>query len=127
LPKEAIISSPHCIERAENLLVDVLSAYTNDRAVSVLNNAANLATNIAYKPFGGMTSITYGNGIAGTVGYDNQYRITSIAAGAVQNLSYSQYDANGNITGISNTLDATKNKSFTRNTLGTLLLTLQNT
>jgi YD repeat-containing protein len=120
LPKEAIISSPHCIERAENLLVDVLSAYTNDRAVSVLNNAANLATNIAYKPFGGMTSITYGNGIAGTVGYDNQYRITSIAAGAVQNLSYSQYDANGNITGISNTLDATKNKSFTYDTLDRL-------
>ena len=28
--------------------------YTNDKVVSVLNNAANLATSINYKPFGGM-------------------------------------------------------------------------
>ena len=27
---------------------------SNDRAVSVLNNAANLVTNITYKPFGGI-------------------------------------------------------------------------
>ena len=62
--------------------------YTNDRAVSVLNGAANLATNITYKPFGGMSSVTYGNGLTGTIGYDNQYRITGITAGTVMNLSY---------------------------------------
>ena len=88
--------------------------------MSVLNNAANLATNITYKPFGGMSSLTYGNGLNGTIGYDNQYRNTSISAGAVQNLSYSQYDANGNITAITNALDATKNKSFTYDTLDRL-------
>ncbi len=86
--------------------------YTNDRVVSVLNNAANLATNINYKPFGGMSSVTYGNGIAGTISYDNQYRISGIQAGAVLNLSYGSYDANGNITGITNTLDPTQNKTF---------------
>jgi len=94
--------------------------YTNDRAVSVLNNAANLATNISYKPFGGMSSLTYGNGIAGTTGYDNQYRVTSITAGTAMNLSYASYDANGNITAITNALDATKNKSFTYDNLDRL-------
>ena len=29
--------------------------YSNDRAVSVLNNAATLVSNINYKPFGGVS------------------------------------------------------------------------
>ena len=94
--------------------------YTNDRAVSVLNNAANLATDIAYKPFGGMTSIIYGNGLTGSIGYDNQYRISNITTGSVMNLSYSSYDANGNITGITNILNPTKNKAFTYDALDRL-------
>lgn len=94
--------------------------YTNDRAVSVLNGAANLASNITYKPFGSMNAITYGNGLGGTIGYDNQYRISSITAGAVLSLSYTGYDNNGNITAITDSLDATKNKSFTYDNLDRL-------
>ena len=86
--------------------------YSNSKVSSVLNNAANLATNIQYKPFGPISSLTYGNGLAGSISYDNQYRITGIVAGTVMNLSYPTYDANGNITAINNVLDATKNKSF---------------
>ena len=85
---------------------------TNDRAVSVLNNATNLATNIQYKPFGGVSSLTYGNGLTGSIRYDNQYRVTSITAGAVMNLNYPTYDANGNIKAINDVLDATRNKAF---------------
>jgi RHS repeat-associated protein len=70
--------------------------------------------------FGGMSGITYGNGLAGSISYDNQYRITGITAGTVMNLSYSQYDANGNITAITNALDGTKNKSFSYDTLDRL-------
>jgi len=94
--------------------------YANDKAVSVLNNAANLATNINYKPFGGLSSITYGNGIIGTVNYDNQYRISSITASPVMSLNYSSYDSNGNITAINNTLDVAKNKSFSYDSLDRL-------
>ncbi len=94
--------------------------YTNDRAVSVLNGAANLASSITYKPFGGMNAITYGNGLSGTIGYDNQYRISSITAGAVLNLGYTGYDSNGNITAITDSLDASKNKSFTYDNLDRL-------
>jgi len=93
--------------------------YTNDNAVSVLNNAANLVTNINYKPFGGMASLTYGNGIVGTIGYDNQYRLSSIQVSGILNLT-SGFDANGNITGITNALDATKNKLFTYDALDRL-------
>ena len=93
--------------------------YTNDNAVSVLNGVTNLATNINYKPFGGMSSITYGNGLAGSIGYDNHYRIVSMATGTLQNLIYAD-DANGNITGVTNNLDATKNKTFTYDALDRL-------
>ena len=40
--------------------------------------------------------MTYGNGLSLGQGYDTQYRITSIAAGQVLNLTYS-YDPNGNV------------------------------
>lgn len=93
---------------------------TNDRAISVLNNTSTLASNITYKPFGGVSSLTYGNGLAGSISYDNQYRVTSIIAGTVMNLSYPTYDANGNITTINNVLDPTKNKLFTYDALDRL-------
>ncbi len=94
--------------------------YTNDRAVTVLNGAANLASNITYKPFGGMNAITYGNGLSGTIGYDNQYRVSSVTAGSVLSLSYTGYDSNGNITAITDSLDASKNKSFSYDNLDRL-------
>jgi len=94
--------------------------FTNDKAVSVLNGAANLATNINYKPFGGISSLTYGNGLAGSIGYDNQYRVTGMTAGSALNLSYPTYDANGNIMTINNALDPTKNKAFTYDSLDRL-------
>jgi RHS repeat-associated protein len=93
---------------------------SNDKVTAVLNNAANLATNISYKPFGEFSSLTYGNGLTGSISYDNQYRITGITAGTVMNLSYPTYDANGNITAITNNLDATKNKSFSYDALDRL-------
>ncbi len=93
---------------------------SNDKVTAVLNNAANLATNINYKPFGGVSSLTYGNSIVGTIGYDNQYRVTSITAGTVMSLGYPTYDANGNIMAINNALDPTKNKSFTYDALDRL-------
>jgi RHS repeat-associated protein len=98
----------------------ITNNYSNDKAVSVLKGAANLAAGINYKPFGGVSSLSYGNGIAGSISYDNQYRVTGIIAGAAMSLSYPTYDANGNITAINNVLDATKNKSFSYDTLDRL-------
>ncbi|HEY6871846.1 MAG TPA: RHS repeat-associated core domain-containing protein [Geobacteraceae bacterium] len=78
-----------------------------------------LASNITYKPIGGITGLTYGNGLACAISYDNQYRPTSITTGALQSLSYS-YDGNANITAITNNLDNTKNKSYSYDALDRL-------
>lgn len=93
--------------------------YTNSRVTGVLNNSATLASGITYKPFGGMNAITFGNNLSGSFGYDSQYRISTIQAGALQSLSYG-YDYNGNVTGIVINLDNTKNKSYTYDNLNRL-------
>ena len=105
--------------------------YSHGQVVSVQNNSTNLASNINYKPFGGVSSLVHGNGIGGmsalvygngiisTIGYDNQYRISTIQASGVLNLAYG-YDANGNITAITDTLDPTKNKMLSYDALDRL-------
>jgi RHS repeat-associated protein len=89
----------------------VTSSYANDRVTQVLSNGVPVASGITYKPFGGMTTLTYGNGIQRTVSYDQQYRMASITDAGIQNLAYS-YDPNGNITAIADQLDPTKNKTY---------------
>ena len=66
-------------------------------------------------------SITYGNGIAGSISYDNQYRITGITGrNSVLSLNYTHYDANGNIKSIQTCLDSTKEQAFTYDALDRL-------
>ena len=69
--------------------------------VRINDSSTLLASGINYLPFGGITSLTYGNNLTLSQGYDTQYRITSIVAGSVLNLAYG-YDPNGNITSITN-------------------------
>jgi len=97
--------------------------YANNRITGVSSTTGGITTTLAgsivYKPLGGITSLTYGNGLVRTIGYDNQYRPTGVTTGTVQNLSYG-YDANWNITGITNTLDNTKNKTYSYDALNRL-------
>jgi RHS repeat-associated protein len=58
-----------------------------------------LASAITYLPYGGITGLTYGNGLSLTRGYDNQYRISSLITGSIFNLAYG-YDPNGNVISI---------------------------
>jgi RHS repeat-associated protein len=72
---------------------------------TVLNGQPKtLATSIGYLPFGGITGLTYGNGLLLGKGYDNQYRISSIVVGSLLNLTFG-YDANGNITSIMDSIN----------------------
>jgi RHS repeat-associated protein len=64
-------------------------------------NPKTIASAITYLPYGGITRLTYGNGLSLSQGYDNQYRISSIVTGSIINLTYG-YDANGNVTSITN-------------------------
>jgi YD repeat-containing protein len=64
---------------------------------TVLNaNPKTLASGIQYLPFGGVTNLTFGNGLSLARGYDPQYRISTIVVGTILNQTYT-YDANGNI------------------------------
>jgi RHS repeat-associated protein len=71
-------------------------------AVSVTENGntTTLASNITYEPFGPVTGWTYGNGLVHTRQYDQQYWARSIATPNVSTLTYSQYDANANLRGL---------------------------
>ena len=86
-------------------------SYANDKVSQILNNGAAIASTISYKPFGGLATLTYGNGIQQTTNYDQQYRIGVITAQGVQNLGYA-YDKNSNITAIADALDPTKSKTY---------------
>ena len=84
-----------------------LVAYTRDTMGRVTGITAkppgagspsNVATSIAYEPFGPATGLTFGNGLVESRGYDLDYRPTTIAATTptVQNLSYT-YFANDSV------------------------------
>jgi YD repeat-containing protein len=77
----------------------------------MLSNSQTIASGITYKPFGGMAGMTYGNNVTRTIGFDNQYRISAMQTGTMQDVSYA-YDANGNITEISDNLNASKDKFY---------------
>ncbi|MDA8137228.1 MAG: hypothetical protein M0036_01140 [Desulfobacteraceae bacterium] len=49
---------------------------------------APLAQNVAYKPFGPLTAMTLGNGMAEAKGFDQNYQIASIMDGEVLRRTY---------------------------------------
>jgi RHS repeat-associated protein len=75
-----------------------------------------LASSVTYEPFGPVTGLTYGNGLTRTLGYDTDYRLTSLATSAtgypIQSLTYGYNNAN-NITSITDALDSTRSQTFT--------------
>lgn len=65
--------------------------------------ASSLLSSIAYEPFGPVTALTYGNGIAESRTFDLDYRLTNLDASgsaAIQKLGYG-YDAADNVLSIS--------------------------
>jgi RHS repeat-associated protein len=78
-----------------------------------------VASSISYYPFGPSASMTHGNSLVRTAGYDLQYRVTNIQTGSAQDLTYIP-DPNGNLQDIINNLDSNKNKSFSYDSLNRL-------
>ncbi|MDB5973682.1 MAG: hypothetical protein JWR07_442, partial [Nevskia sp.] len=77
--------------------------------------AVTVASGGSYLPYGPLTGFTYGNGLANSAGYDADYRIASLhtAQGAttVQSLQYG-YDADSNITAITDNLTGTRSQTL---------------
>jgi len=96
------------------------------RIVSVTTQAsagappATIATDIAYKPFGPIASMSYGNGLTRTYTYDSDYRLTGLvtedADTSVQDLTYG-YDAADDILSIADAIDTGRSQSFTYDSL----------
>jgi YD repeat-containing protein len=97
--------------RTVRYLRDMADRVTSVKTTPAGGSEHTLAHSLAYKPFGGVSHLVYGNGIARNVGYDNQYRISSLQSGSVQNETYSP-DANGNIETLDDLVDPSRNKTF---------------
>jgi RHS repeat-associated protein len=100
--------------------VNVGYGYANGKLTTMTATISGItkvvAGGINYQPFGGASAWTYGNDIARTYAYDLDGRVTGVWAGRaandpVQGLFYS-YDANDEITAISNGMDATLSQSY---------------
>ena len=65
---------------------------------AVINSTTtSLASSITYLPFGGVTGLTYGNGLTLTNSYNTAYQLTNRSIGSLINDAYS-YDGSDNIT-----------------------------
>ena len=88
-----------------------------------LSVTRTLTDNIAYLPFGDMTSMTQGNGLVTTKTYDNRYQLSDLTVGTLKDLSHTR-DNVGNITGITDNIEPAKTKSFAYDNLYRLTLAI---
>ena len=78
------------------------------------SSASPLLSSILYEPFGPVTGLTYGNGIAETRSFDLDYRLTNLNASgsaAVQKLGYG-YDAANNVLSITDGVTSSNTQHF---------------
>ncbi|MGH8454303.1 MAG: hypothetical protein ACRESW_07105, partial [Nevskiales bacterium] len=81
--------------------------------------SAVLVENVDYLPFGPESGWSLGNGLGETRAHDQDYRVTRIQTGAIQDLGY-YYDTRNNIDAIQNGLDTSRSQSFDYDALSRL-------
>jgi RHS repeat-associated protein len=87
-----------------------------------LAGPVTVASGVSYAPFGPLTALTYGNGLSLSATYDEDYQPSArLVAGAssVQDLAYG-FDADGNVTGITDHLAAARSQIFQYDALNRL-------
>lgn len=101
-------------------LARVTAVSTKDNAGALTNT---VASSIAWRPFGPLAALTFGNSIGLTLAYDNDGRVTDIdAAGSgttVQDLVYG-YDPASNITSVGDALNTNRSQTFAYDNLNRL-------
>lgn len=106
LPSGRIVS----LTRASDGLVSAVSTKP-----SASGTVQNLATSVAYQPFGPLKSLTYGNGLALTRSYDQNYWLTgtSVAATGVTrlNLTFGR-NPNGQLSGVTDNAATGRDADF---------------
>jgi len=95
---QVVYPSGRVVDYSRDSLGRITDITTREVAASP---AVDVATGIAYEPFGPVASLTYGNGLGLSFAYDQDYRLTAITVddgvGELQDLAYG-YDANDNVT-----------------------------
>lgn len=78
--------------------------------------AVNVATSVAYEPFGSVSGLTFGNSLGLTLTYDQDYQLTGIGTASgtttVQSLT-NGFDPSGNITGITDAVTSGRSQTVT--------------
>ncbi len=104
----------------------VLASYTHDQAGHVTaiagqagSTQATIVSGATYAPFGPLTAMSYGDGVAETRTYDLSYRMSQLTTGTVQGLTYS-YNAADLVTGIADSVTPGNAQTFGYDTLNRL-------
>ena len=63
-----------------------------------------LVRDVSYTAFGPVNSFSFGNGAAAQLTYDTAYRHSHQTTGTILDWDYTSYDANGNLTGLTDSL-----------------------
>ena len=78
-----------------------------------------VVSSVTYKPFGPYSALTYGNAVAETRSFDQDYRLTGVtdtAPSALQNLGYAYYSTN-NVQAITDAVNSGNSQSFSYDNL----------
>jgi RHS repeat-associated protein len=82
--------------------------------------SAQVVSNVTYEPFGPYNGLTDGNGVAETLGFDQDYRLTGVAdagTSTLQNLAYAYYPTN-NVQTVTNAVNSSQNIGATTTNYG---------
>ncbi|MFP1679759.1 RHS repeat-associated core domain-containing protein [Alloalcanivorax sp. C16-2] len=93
-----------------DLTRDTMGRVTSVEA-TIDGEGSQLASQIQYQPFGGITGLTYGNGLTEVRQYDLAGRLTSRSAMPIQDLDWA-YDLVGNITEIQDGVIPARTQTF---------------
>jgi RHS repeat-associated protein len=118
--------SGRIVEYTYNTLGRVTQVRT--KATAATTTWTNLATGMTYEAFGSITRADYGNGLRMIQSWGNDGRLAnrrlerSSNSARLSSLTYS-YDANDNITAITDTLDTTKTRAYSYDVIDRLTRT----
>jgi RHS repeat-associated protein len=80
------------------------------------STTTTVADDIEYEPFGPLSALTFGNGLALARTFDQQYRLTAQTTGAIQDLGFT-YDDASNVDAVMNGVNGALSQGFSQDAL----------
>jgi RHS repeat-associated protein len=102
---------------------DSMGRVTGVTATKPGGSATSVVSNVAYEPFGPITGMTFGNGVADARTFDLDYRLGTLTdtgtSSSLQNLTYT-YDADNNVKIITDAVTSTNSQTLGYDALNSL-------